>query len=252
MKTAAVLLLAAVNAVSASVYNFADLGGIPNDNSSKTEWYNGGIVNATLLRLQAGDTLLFPSDTYHLMGGITGAGLADVTFQFDGEVVFSNNTHEWPRNENGDVLECFHFTNFTNAVFTSSGLGTLNGNGHRWWGLPGLGYLHYTENRPRLFNVENSKNILVENLLFLDSPYWTFWVHGVDGLEVRHSEISARRTTFENHSLVDMSAFNTDGFDVSGKNVWIHDCTVWCQDDTIAVKVCYSCTLHYPVSLLCF
>ena len=32
------------------------------------------------------------------------------------------------------------------------------------------------------------------------------------------------------------SAFNTDGFDVTGKNVWIHDCTVWNQDDCIAVK----------------
>ena len=34
-----------------------------------------------------------------------------------------------------------------------------------------------------------------------------------------------------------MTAFNTDGFDVTGRNVWIHDCTVWNQDDCIAVKV---------------
>ena len=33
-----------------------------------------------------------------------------------------------------------------------------------------------------------------------------------------------------------MTAFNTDGFDVSGRNVWIHDCNVWDQDDCIAVK----------------
>lgn len=32
------------------------------------------------------------------------------------------------------------------------------------------------------------------------------------------------------------SAFNTDGFDVTGKNVYIHDCRIWCQDDCIAVK----------------
>lgn len=164
-------------------------------------------------------------------------GLSDITIQIEGMLVFSNKTHEWPRDESGDVYECIHFYNFTNVVFTSSNVGTLNGNGHRWWGLPGIGYLHYTENRPRLFNVENSKNILVENIYFLDSPYWTFYVHGVDGLEVRHSEISARRTDFENHTLVDMTAFNTDGFDVTGRNVWIHDCKIWCQDDTIAVKV---------------
>ena len=55
------------------------------------------------------------------------------------------------------------------------------------------------------------------------------------------------------HGLVDLTAFNTDGFDVSGKelnccnhsqtldhlgrNVWIHDVAIWNQDDCIAVKV---------------
>jgi polygalacturonase len=30
--------------------------------------------------------------------------------------------------------------------------------------------------------------------------------------------------------------FNTDGIDVSGHNVWIHDCDIWSQDDVISVK----------------
>ena len=114
--------------------------------------------------------------------------------------------------------------------------------------------LDFPHFRPRLFNVEDSKNILVENFYFLNSPYWTFWVHGVDGLEVRFCEIrspetsqdiltfdsfdfSARRTDQDHHGIIDLTAFNTDGFDVTGKNVWIHDCTVWDQDDCIAVKV---------------
>ena len=113
--------------------------------------------------------------------------------------------------------------------------------------------------RPRLFNIESSKDILVENWFFLNSPYWTFWVHDVDGLEVRFCDIrcnvlvnmkyletrasdvncipSARRTEQDHHNIIDLTAFNTDGFDVSGRNVWIHDCSVWDQDDCIAVKV---------------
>ena len=45
--------------------------------------------------------------------------------------------------------------------------------------------------------------------------------------------------------MIDITAFNTDGFDVTGRNVWIHDCVVWNQDDCIAVKVCQTllCTL---------
>ena len=48
---------------------------------------------------------------------------------------------------------------------------------------------------------------------------------------------SVRRTDQDHHGIIDLTAFNTDGFDVDGRNVWIHDCTVWDQDDSIAVKV---------------
>ena len=51
------------------------------------------------------------------------------------------------------------FTNFTNVTFTSgvgvpscegtSCVGTFEGRGQKWWGIPGLGYLKRTENRPR-------------------------------------------------------------------------------------------------------
>ena len=50
-------------------------------------------------------------------------------------------------------------------------------------------------------------------------------------------EISARRTNDDHHGIIDITAFNTDGFDVSGRNVWIHDVEVWDKDGCIAVKV---------------
>ena len=109
--------------------------------------------------------------------------------KIEGTIIFSDNMDEWPRESNGDVFECIHFFNIYNATFTSSGIGTFNGQGETWWGIPGIGYLVREENRPRLFNIVNSKSILVENLYFLDSPYWTFYVHDVDGLEVRFCEI---------------------------------------------------------------
>ena len=37
-------------------------------------------------------------------------------------------------------------------------------------------------------------------------------------------------------TTIDLTAFNTDGFDFTGRNVHVHDCSVWCQDDTFCVK----------------
>merc|ERR1711907_76470 len=69
-----------------------------------------------------------------------------------------------------------------------------------------------------------------------DSPYWNFLASNVDGLIIRHSRIDSRRTHYEGHDLVDLTAFNTDGFDVTGRNIHIHDSEVWNQDDCFDVK----------------
>jgi len=230
------ILVVSLKLVAGKLVDFESAGGIPDDLSERAAWTNGRLMNTTLGSLAPGDTFLVSNKTFFLMGGIVVRDIESVIFQLDGTLVFDDNMEDWPRESNGKVLECIHFYNIVNVTFTSSGVGVMDGQGERWWGLPGIGYLLRGENRPRLFNVEDSKNILVENILFLNSPYWTFWVHGVDGLEVRFCEISARRTNDDHHGIIEMTAFNTDGFDVSGRNVWIHDCVVWDQDDCIAVK----------------
>ena len=247
--------------LASTVVDFEAAGGVPFDNSLSVAWRNGGLLNRTLAALRPGDTLRFPRNkTFHTMGGIVAKGLADVTIDFSGRLVFSSDIDSWPKRSDGRVLEALTFDNFERVTFTStSGEGLLDGQGPAWWGLPGIGYLQRQENRPRLFVVGKGRDILVENITFRDPAYWTFWAHGVDGLVVRYSSISARRgrrgrrglahpgrpraaasldasVGDDAHSLTELTAFNTDGFDVSGRNVHIHDCDVWTQDDTIAVK----------------
>ncbi len=49
-------------------------------------------------------------------------------------------------------------------------------------------------------------------------------------MQVRFSTVDAARTTSskyaESHSLVALTAFNTDGFDFTGIGIWIHDVEV--------------------------
>lgn len=151
---------------------------------------------------------------------------------------FSTDIKHWPYPEGSkQPKECIYFNNARGLTWTSDGTGTLEGNGKVWWGKPGIGYLIREERRPRLLNIQYSNDTLIENLYFHNSPYWTFYAHEVFGLEVRNSAISNKRDPKEDsHTYIDLTAFNTDGFDVNGHNIHIHDVDVWCQDDTIAVK----------------
>ena len=249
-----------------------DIHGIPNDDSYEIAIYNGKKLNETLHqeRLRSGDTLMFPTNkTFYIMGGIVGYNLINVTIIFDSQIVFTKHIKHWPRYEKeGKVLDCISFDNLTNVTFTSSykrnnvkhyngqfptslngkddsggsgahGGGLIHGNGDVWWGIPGIGYLVRGENRPKLFVISNSRDIVFENLYLKDSPYWSFYAPNIQNLIIRYCQIDVRRdhnNVQHKHTLNDLTSFNTDGFDISGENVWIHNVAIWNQDDCIAVK----------------
>ncbi len=62
----------------------------------------------------------------------------------------------------------------------------------------------------------------------LDPPYWTTDPQ-VGGLEIRDCEISARRANAD-------GAFNTDGFDVRGRDIWIQRRAGVCTRRTTASR----------------
>ncbi|CAE7633051.1 unnamed protein product [Symbiodinium sp. CCMP2456] len=230
----AALCLTWVIPTCARVVDFEAVGGKAEDESEATEWSNGRLLNETLNSLQSGDTLLIPKKSFHLMGGILAGALQNVVIQIDGSLIFSSRKQAWPRHPGGGVLSCLRFENVVNLTLTSSGKGTLDGQGKAWWGY--LDYLKIQENRPRLLEMSQLQGVLVERLLLTNAPYWTTWFSGVDGLEIRYSDILNRRSAYKGHGLFDLGAFNTDGWDVSGKNIWIHHSKVWNQDDCFAVK----------------
>eukprot|EP00039_Didymoeca_costata_P008775 m.116250 g.116250 ORF g.116250 m.116250 type:complete len:436 (-) comp14227_c0_seq7:2968-4275(-) len=235
MALCCLLLASLVADITANIINFEDAGGVPDTDTLNISWYNGALLNKTLKELSPGDQFVIPNKTFHVMGGLEVYNLSSVVLQIDGTLSYSDDFHVWPRVAGGRVKECLHLYNPTNITFTSSGTGTFNGNGAKWWGLPGVGYLERGENRPRLLTIDNGKDILIENLFFLNSPYWNT-ILNVDGLEIRNCAIDARRDKDDGHDFIDLTAFNTDGFDVTGQNVYIHDVEIWNQDDCIAVK----------------
>eukprot|EP01006_Ploeotia_vitrea_P059948 TRINITY_DN75042_c0_g1_i1.p1 TRINITY_DN75042_c0_g1~~TRINITY_DN75042_c0_g1_i1.p1 ORF type:complete len:493 (-),score=16.00 TRINITY_DN75042_c0_g1_i1:28-1506(-) len=227
---------------SCAVINFQKEGGKPGDSTIGTCRANTKLLNHLLATAAPGSTLLIPpSLTFWVMGGIHASNIRQLTIALEGTLKFwapdelMTNRKEWPHGSDNRVEECIYFENVTGLTLTSKGAGVLEGNGHHWWGA--IKYLEFRENRPRLFHVESGSHLLVENVLFHDSPYWTTFFHNVYNLTVRNSRIIAKvDPKATHHTAIELTAFNTDGFDVAGSHIHIHDSYVWNQDDCFCVK----------------
>eukprot|EP00730_Choanoeca_flexa_P000983 TRINITY_DN10428_c0_g1_i1.p1 TRINITY_DN10428_c0_g1~~TRINITY_DN10428_c0_g1_i1.p1 ORF type:complete len:431 (+),score=90.49 TRINITY_DN10428_c0_g1_i1:1228-2520(+) len=244
-----ILLFATLTAILAELVDFERAGGIPGtaaDTALTVCQSNTRILNESLASLEPFDVLLIPNTTFCFTGGIYASDLRDVTIQIDGTIAFENDQKTWPQDSSGHVFECINMERLTNVSFTSSGFGTIFGNGSGWWGA--IQYLEKGENRPRLLHIRNSTQLTMSNLLFKDSPYWTVDLQDVADVEIHHCDVDARRDKSDHHDLFDLTAFNTDGFDVSGRDIYIHDVNIWNDDDCIAVKEQTSASLQSSCS----
>ncbi|KAJ7520416.1 hypothetical protein O6H91_19G005100 [Diphasiastrum complanatum] len=113
--------------------------------------------------------------------------------------------------------------NLVDVVITGQN-GTVDGQGSVWWALFRNKTLDYT--RGHLLELSNSTNIVVTNITFLNSPFWT--VHPVYCSNVFIKDVTV---------LAPLSSPNTDGIDPdSSSNVCIQDCYVRNGDDIISIK----------------
>lgn len=208
---------------------------------------NTASLNAALAALVPGDTLVVPNHTYWMAGGVHAAGLHNVTLQLDGTLRFLPGRHGWPVQDcaaggnplqparNGScVKEAIYLANSSRLTLTSSGMGTLHGGGEAWWGY--VPYLLHGEDRPRLLSLTNATDVLVERWRLEQSAYWTFTAFDVARLEVRHCAIDNRVNGDDKHSIANLGALNTDGFDVAGRDIHIHHSSVWNQDDCVTIQ----------------
>jgi len=233
-------LCALLTCVRSKIWNVVEYGIISADATLSTSNSNTKIINRLLNELlRPGDTLLIPfAHHFWFNGGIFASSMQSITIQIDGAIHYQHHREDWPTEDDSDrVLEAMQFVNSRDIQMTSSRKeqkGMINGHGNHWWGA--MEYCEHKENRPRLLHIRNSTDLVIEHLFFKDSPYWNVYLDDVRNVEVHHTKISAKRDDRDYHDLFDLTAFNTDGIDVSGEDVWIHDVDIWTDDDCIAVK----------------
>ncbi|KAJ8748632.1 hypothetical protein K2173_008077 [Erythroxylum novogranatense] len=113
--------------------------------------------------------------------------------------------------------------NLTDVIITGDN-GTIDGQGSIWWSWFRNKTLNYT--RPHLVEFINSTGVVISNLTFLDSPFWT--IH-----PVYCSNVIVQNVTI----LAPFHSPNTDGIDPdSSDDVCIEDCHISTGDDLIAIK----------------
>ncbi|KAE8727565.1 putative polygalacturonase [Hibiscus syriacus] len=153
----------------------------------------------------------------------------------DAVILGSNSSDDWPVVDplpsygrgrelpSGRHRSLIHGRNLTDVIITGDN-GTIDGQGSVWWNCFRRETLNYT--RPHLVELMNSTGVVISNLTFLNSPFWT--IH-----PVYCSHVIVQNVTI----LAPLDSPNTDGIDPdSSDDVCIEDCYISTGDDLIAIK----------------
>lgn len=235
--------------------------GASNKGENSTEIIRGAIEKA---HQNGGGTVYFPAGDY-LTGAIELKSNITLHLDAGAVLKFSNNFDEYlpfvQSRWEGTVMQNFspliYANNAENIAIT--GRGKIDGQGHGWWKEmyrikypeegkelplnkyqkmwdelnPGLKTADYYQGtmkikffRPPLFQAFQSKNIRIEGVTIVNSPFWTI------------NPAFSENITITGVTIINPEGGpNTDGINpTSCKNVRISDCYISVGDDCIAIK----------------
>ncbi|XP_074309014.1 putative polygalacturonase [Silene latifolia] len=216
------------------VMSITEFGGVGDGETSNTYAFQNAVQFLKRFEFNGGSQLYVPKGRW-----VTGS--FNVTSNFtlfleDGAVILgSQDPEEWPIIEplpsygrgrerlGGRHISLIHGNSVSNVVITGRN-GTIDGRGQFWWDMWRNRTLEHT--RGHLVEFVNSRNIMIYNLTFRNSPFWT--IHPV----------YCRNVLVKNMTiLAPLDAPNTDGIDPdSSTEVCIEDCYIESGDDLVAVK----------------
>ena len=250
MSSRALLSLLLVG-VSSKEFSIADFGAVANNPTSSAGLHNVIAVNAALANATDGDIVVVPAGEWYALGGIQLLNATGVTPRVDGILHAIPDFDAWPQQDSRKYMHFVHLAGCSR--FTLTGNGTIDGAGKKWWNRYVLDPLPL--HRPCLVVLQGCDDVLVEGVELRNSPNFHLLMDDVNRAEVRFVNIFVNRTDAaaaksvlaarRRSAAAGLGGFplqpedlNTDGIDVSGVDVWVHDCLIDNDDDSIAVKPC--------------
>ncbi|KAL5752158.1 hypothetical protein ACOSP7_022336 [Xanthoceras sorbifolium] len=226
------------------VKSIKDFGGVGDGKTSNTETFRRAVRFMQAFANKGGAQLNVPRGSW-LTGSFNLTSNFTLFLEQGAIILGSQDPDEWPiiqplpsygrgrERLGGRHISLIHGDGLTNVVITGQN-GTIDGQGKMWWELWWNRTLKHT--RGHLVEIMNSHDILISNLTFRNSPFWT--IH-----PVYCSNVVIRGMTI----LAPLNAPNTDGIDPdSCTNVCIEDCYIESGDDLVAVKSGWD---HYGITM---
>jgi polygalacturonase len=261
LHAASLSLFCCLEACSGKTISIEDVGAVAGLQSANVT--NRDCISKALALAAAGDTVLIPSGKqFWALGGIHASNLHDVTLQIDGVLMAAADYDLWPTTttRNKKYVDFLSIADSTNITVTGDGSGLIDGQGLGWWNkevLPQV-YGKLCCARPKLFGMPNVTDVLIEHVNLLNSPSFHLWLDDVARVEIRHVHINVDRSkqrelkqiaaALRNNSAgaggqgsppgLQPEDLNTDGIDPKGRDIHIHNCTIFNDDDSIAIKPC--------------
>ncbi|KAL9462418.1 hypothetical protein AB3S75_000426 [Citrus x aurantiifolia] len=226
------------------VMSIKDFGGVGDGTTSNTEAFRKAVRYMQGFGDKGGAQLNVPEGLW-LTGSFNLTSNFTLFLEKGAVILGSQDMDEWPiidplpsygrgrERLGGRHISLIHGDHLTNVIITGYN-GTIDGQGQMWWDLWWNRTLKHT--RGHLVELMNSNNILISNLTFRNSPFWT--IHPV---YCRNVVIKGMTI------LAPLNAPNTDGIDPdSSTNVCIEDCYIESGDDLVAVKSGWD---HYGIAM---
>ncbi|KAL9241712.1 hypothetical protein vseg_015790 [Gypsophila vaccaria] len=216
------------------VMSITEFGGVGDGETLNTAAFRNAVAFLKRFEEIGGSQLIVPKGRW-VTGSFNLTSNFTLFLDFGAVILGSQDPKEWPIIEplpsygrgrerlGGRHISLIHANSVSNVVITGRN-GTIDGQGKMWWDMWRNRTLEHT--RGHLVELINSSNIMIYNLTFRNSPFWT--IHPVYCRNVLVKQMTI---------LAPLDAPNTDGVDPdSSTEVCIEDCYIESGDDLVAVK----------------